>query len=187
MQSDYPPREAFAERETMRFATRVDRWLAVVAGAYVLLALGVPAWHLGNVFGGGAPFDPLLGVLPPLILGLLWLVTVPCYYELRSQALVARSGIILFAIPLLAITRVRRTRTVISAPAWSLQRLEIRYGKTQRLIISPERETEFLRELKLRAPQLVWVGDELAVAQEWIDAGRKAQREQNGRGTPGNP
>ncbi|MCW5965480.1 MAG: PH domain-containing protein [Bryobacterales bacterium] len=185
MQSDYPPREALGERETLRFATRIDRWLAVVAGGYVLLAVGLPAWHLGNVFGGGAAFNPLLAVLPPLILALVWAVAVPCTYELRGLSLVAHSGMIAFAIPLLAITRVRRTRTVISAPAWSLQRLEISYGKTQRLIISPEREAEFLRELKLRAPQLVWVGDELVVAQEWIDAGRKAQREQNRRGTPG--
>lgn len=166
--NSHPPREALAERETLRFETRVDRWLAAVALLYVLVALGIPAWHLGEVLGGGAAFQPAVGVLPLLILGLLWAIAVPCYYELRGIALVARSGMITVALPLLAITRVRRTHSLQSAPAWSLHRLEISYGKTRHLIISPERESEFLRELKARAPQLVWAGDELTVAEEWL-------------------
>ena len=156
------------EESALKFSSRLDRWLAAVAIGYALLALGVPSWHLGRVVGGGDTFDPLLVLLPLVILALLWVLSVPCEYELREKSLVARSGLIRFSIPLLAITRVSRTRTLVSAPAWSLDRLEIRYGKTHRLIISPERQAEFLNELKARAPQLVWVGEALEVSPEWI-------------------
>ncbi|MCU0228924.1 MAG: PH domain-containing protein [Bryobacterales bacterium] len=166
MMGTHPPRDALAQRETLRFATRIDRWLGAVGVLYVLVALGIPVWHLGEVLGGGSAFQPAVGVLPLLILGLLWTVAVPCSYELRDVALVARSGLITVAIPLLAITRVRRIFSAESAPAWSLHRLEVSYGKTRKLLISPEREAEFLRELKSRAPQLLWVGDELAAFDE---------------------
>lgn len=166
MTEPHPPREAFAERETLRFATRVDRWLGAVGLLYVLVALGIPTWHLGEVLRGDSAFQPAIGLIPLLILGLLGAVAVPCYYELRGVALVTRSGLICIAVPLLAITRVRRTHSLESAPAWSLHRLEISYGKTRKLLISPEREADFLRQLQSRAPQLLWVGDELVAFDE---------------------
>jgi hypothetical protein len=154
--------------EPLKFATRVDRWLGAVAFGYVALALGFPVWHLGTVISAGVPLDPTPLLLPLGMLALVWLVSFPCNYELQGKNLVTRSGMITFKVPLLAISRVRRTRTLVSAPAWSMKRLEIRYGKTQRLIISPEREEEFLRELQARAPQLMWSGTELVVSPEWM-------------------
>ncbi len=156
-----PNPETDTEAELLRFPTSVDRWLAVIAAIYVLVAIGLPAWHLGQVVAGGAVFQPILAVLPPMVLALLWILTVPCYYELRHSSLIARSGIVRVTVPFLAITRIRRTRTLVSAPAWSLNRLAISYGKTQQLIISPERQDDFLRAIQQRAPHLEWVNDEL--------------------------
>jgi hypothetical protein len=153
--------------EPLKFATRVDRWLAAVGFGYVALALGLPAWHLGSVLSAGQPVEPMALLLPLGTLAIVWLVSVPCNYELQGKFLMTRTGYIKFKVPLLAITRVRRRRTFISAPAWSMDRLEIRYGRTQRLLVSPEREDEFLRELQARAPQLMWAGDELVVSPEW--------------------
>lgn len=182
MASVPPTRESQPQPEKLRFSTRVDRWLAVVIAVYVLVAVGLPAWHLGNVVSGNTSFDPVMGLLPLVIFGLLWLVTVPCRYEFIDKALVARSGIIRFSVPLLAITRVRRTWNPMSAPAWSLRRLEIHYGKTQQLLISPENEDAFLQALEARAPQLEWVGDELVVARAWLDAERKVHANPPDRG-----
>jgi len=55
--------------------------------------------------------------------------------------------------PLRDIRRLTRTRGVLSAPALSLQRLEVQYGRHSAVMISPNDESGFLDALRSRAPQ----------------------------------
>ncbi|MDZ7639876.1 MAG: PH domain-containing protein [Bryobacterales bacterium] len=152
------------------YPTRVDGWLGAVAASYVLVALGLPAWHLGTVVGSSQPFDLGPVVSLPLVAWRQWR-SLPCEYSFEKKLLVVRSGLLRVRIPLLAITLVSPSRSLASAPAWSLDRLEIRYGRTQRVVISPKEKAAFVGELEQRAPHLVREGERLVVAEEWKTPG----------------
>lgn len=149
------------------YPTRVDRWLGVIAAAYLLLALGVPAWLLGSAVGSSQPIDLGLVALPLGVLAAMWAIAYPCEYSFESDKLVVRSGLLRIRIPLLSITRVEPSRSLASAPAWSFDRLLIRYGRTQRVLISPREKAAFVAELEMRTPHLVREGEALVVAQGW--------------------
>ena len=149
------------------YPTRVDRWLGVIAAAYLLLALGVPAWLLGSAVGSSQPIDLGLVALPLGVLAAMWAIAYPCEYSFEADKLVVRSGLLRVRIPLLSITRVEPSRSLASAPAWSFDRLLIRYGRTQRILISPREKAAFTAELEKRAPHLVRDGDVWVVARGW--------------------
>jgi len=46
------------------------------------------------------------------------------------------------------ITKIKETNNPLSAPAFSLDRLEITYGKGSNILISPREKTEFLNQIK---------------------------------------
>jgi hypothetical protein len=158
------------EEDIRIFPTRVDCWLGFVAAFYVLVALGFPAWHLGSAVGASHPVDYVVIVFPLAVLAVIGMVSYPCEYILEPKHLVVRSGMLRNRIPLLAITAVHPSRSLASAPAWSLDRLEIRYGRTQHVVISPKAKSDFLDELQSRAPHLVRAGDGLVVAEAWKTA-----------------
>lgn len=156
------------------YPTRVDRWLGTVAAGYILFAIGLPAWHLGSVVGSSQTLDPGLVALPLGVLAVMWALAYPCEYSFEANDLVVRTGFLRIRIPLLSITTVKPSRSLASAPAWSLDRLEIRYGRTQRVLVSPREKAAFVAELEERAPQLVRDGDALVVAQGWKTQEEKA-------------
>lgn len=153
-----------------RYATKVDGWLKLISAVYIVISLGLPAWHLGSMISLGEPFDPGITVLPLAVLALMWMIAYPCEYTFEPKSLVIRSGLLRIRVPLLAITSVSPSRNPLSAPAWSLDRLDVRYGRTRRVLISPREKAEFLAELVRRAPHLVQQGDTLVVRDEWKTA-----------------
>ncbi|MFC4219645.1 PH domain-containing protein [Flagellimonas marina] len=58
-------------------------------------------------------------------------------------------------IPVDSITGIVETNTLISAPAASLDRLEVLYGKYKSVIISPKDKMGFIEHLKLLSPSIV--------------------------------
>ncbi|MCC7340263.1 MAG: PH domain-containing protein [Bryobacterales bacterium] len=149
------------------YTTKVDRWLGAISAMYVLLAIGLPAWLLGSAVGSSQPLDPGLVALPLGVLAAMWAIAYPCEYLFEASDLVVRSGLLCIRIPLLSISTVKPSRSLASAPAWSFDRLEIRYGRKQRVLISPREKAAFLAELAKRAPQLIRDGESLVVAQSW--------------------
>lgn len=51
-------------------------------------------------------------------------------------------------IPIHSITKVAKTRSLLSAPAPSLDRIEIHYGKYDTIIISPKNKVAFMKDLQ---------------------------------------
>jgi hypothetical protein len=93
---------------------------------------------------------PVMYIMTALVLVFLFLVAWPCRYRLRADDLVIQAGQIHWQISYSQITRVEPTRSPFSSPAYSLDRLAITYGGKQ-IMISPERQQEFLKELADRA------------------------------------
>jgi hypothetical protein len=105
---------------------------------------------------------------PRLATGLLWVpiiltvlvaamvvwVVLSTYYEFEGDVLVAHSGPFFWRIPVKEISAVRESNSVRSAPALSMERLEITFGEGRALLISPEDKAGFLATLRRRAPRL---------------------------------
>lgn len=128
----------------MVFRSRIDAWLMAVLVVTTLLVAGLAAWALGS-----AP--PKAGmIVAGVALGgqalILWLAFSVRYTVAEGQLRV-HAGPLRTAIPLASIESVRPSRNAASAPALSLQRLEIRYGGGRVLLVSPRDRARFAAAL----------------------------------------
>lgn len=129
--------------------SKKDTWLILIIFASVLIPLATGIFLLigTDVDGplGWALF--IIGANTGLVILLL---TYPLRYEILPSQLKVRCGLMRWLIPLASIQEVRPTRNPKSAPAWSLDRVQIDYlvdGRTRSLLISPEDKSAFMREI----------------------------------------
>lgn len=72
------------------------------------------------------------------------------HYTITGNTLIIKAGIIIkTSVDIGEINCISRTRNALSSPALSLDRLEIVYCKTRRIIISPKEQDAFLSHIKL--------------------------------------
>jgi len=93
--------------------------LAVIAGT-AIFALGLPVWMLLST-----------------------------YYQVEENELKIRCGPFVRRIDRSSIRSIEPTRSPLSSPALSLNRLEIRYGDQHSILVSPASRTEFIDDLGL--------------------------------------
>lgn len=137
------------------FSSKIDWWLGI-------LLVVAPAVSL--VAAMTAPESERSGAL----LGLLAIaaayvgLVLPTRYGITETHLIVRHGLVRKRIELASITSVEPTRSPLSSPALSLDRLRITFGTGwfKRVLISPADKGRFLVELALRA-RLVRTGDGL--------------------------
>lgn len=137
-----------------RFPTKVDAWIAI------LLWVGIGA---GVVGGSYALIESRMWFLVPLCLlplGIVFGLAWPTHYTVQGDTLVIRSGLIRFHVPLEKVELIQPTRNPLSSPAWSLDRLFIRYGYAS-IMISPVDREAFLDVIASHAPHLERRGDRL--------------------------
>ena len=90
------------------------------------------------------------------------LTSYPLNYEITSDELIARCGVMRWRVPLSSVEEVSRSRNPASAPTWSLDRLRVEYlkgGRTRTLYVSPEDKSAFMRDLADAAPGLEFRGE----------------------------
>jgi len=145
---------------TTVFEPKRDAWIVALIWAGALFC----AYGALIQFTSPGPF--LLKVAVLLFLGsaavfMVWILY-QIDYTLTDDNLVVRCGPIRYGVPLARIDSVRPTRNPLSSPAPSLDRLLIKWNDGRRkIIISPARKTDFLRELDRRCAQLRMEGDTL--------------------------
>ena len=79
----------------------------------------------------------------------LWLY-VSTRYTITAQSLLIKSGPFSWIVPLREITAIEPTRNAASSPALSLDRLLIRYGGGNELMVSPADKIGFMTAIKQR-------------------------------------
>ena len=137
--SDAPPVEPVA---ATIFPSRVDGWLVAV----LLLAVVSP---LAAVWWAGA--DMVLALASVLVTLLVCgVLLVPCRYTLESDHLLIRCGLIRQRIAYRDITAITPSRSLWSAPALSLQRVKLSYGRTSSQLVSPRERAVFIQALQHR-------------------------------------
>jgi uncharacterized membrane protein YdbT with pleckstrin-like domain len=92
-----------------------------------------------------------MAVVLALPIALVAWIALTTRYTLTDEHLEIRITSAVSRIPLAAIRRVRPTRTVLSAPALSLDRLEITHDGGI-AVISPNKRELFLAEIRARCP-----------------------------------
>ena len=139
----------FSVPGTMRFSSRIDFWLWAVL-VFTLGAGAFALWSAGLRGSAAAVTTTLVAcaLAPALLLWLAWAT----HYELVEHDLLVRSGPFRWRVPLAQIRSVVPSRSVVSAPALSLDRLRIDYGRASSILISPRDKLRFLSELQRRCP-----------------------------------
>lgn len=130
--------------QTLDFPSRIDLWIGLALSLPVVLLLGSAVHLLGS---GGEVWVPLLILIGHL--GILCAFVLPCSYRVTSERLMIRAGLLKESIPLDDVQSVVPTRSILSAPALSLQRLEVRLRSGGVRIVSP-RDSEGFRAAVLR-------------------------------------
>ena len=93
--------------------------LAVITGTAVF-AIGLPVWMLAST-----------------------------YYQVEENELKIRCGPFVWRVDRSSIHSIEPTRSPLSSPALSLNRLEIRYGDQRSIMVSPASRTKFIEDLRL--------------------------------------
>ncbi|MFG1485008.1 PH domain-containing protein [Halobacteriovorax sp. RZ-1] len=75
------------------------------------------------------------------------------YYEITKDTLIVSNLFLKTHLPISTIKKVSKTRTFLSAPALSLDRIKIECHKKS-IVISPERREQFLSKLSEINPQI---------------------------------
>lgn len=131
--------------EVVQFRSKIGA-IIVVPAALVLLLGGASA---ANAMASGRPVLAAVLTLPIALVAWIALTT---RYTLTSDHLAIRSAFLNSRIPLRTIRRVRPTSTILSAPALSLDRLEITHDAGI-AVISPADRERFLAEIRARCPR----------------------------------
>lgn len=131
---------------TTWFPSKVDAWVPVVMFSHLPILTAV-LWS--------APAEKrLTGVLVATAATLLsaWFI-VGTGYRVEPERLVARSGPIRWRIPWSALRSIGDADgDLTSGPAMSLDRIELRYGDGQSMLVSPKDRAGFLQAVKDHAP-----------------------------------
>jgi hypothetical protein len=102
--------------------------------------------------------------LPGIIcLALTGVIVLPIVFNTRytintNGILQVKCGLLInLSIPVASIKRITPTKTIFSAPALSLDRLEVFYGTYDSVVISPERKDEFIKLLQSINPAIEYI------------------------------
>jgi len=137
----------------MRFESKRDLWIVVLLRVIPVVVLFViaDAWYLthGDVRG------PIAGALLLLLLEMFFFESMlrSTYYVIDGHTLIIRSSFITWRVPIREISSVTPTRSALSSPALSLDRLRVQYGRKS-ILISPDDRERFVAMLRTVNPAI---------------------------------
>lgn len=129
----------------MVFRSAVDWWFYAV----IVVSAVIAAWAASPLLKSGEIAQVVVaGVIALLSVGLpVWLL-VSTSYRVHADVLEIRSGPFLWTIAVDEISKVRKSRSALSSPALSLDRLEVSYGGGKSILVSPRDRDGFLKAIR---------------------------------------
>lgn len=128
-----------------RFQSKVDRWLAAVLIFGMIMMLASLIAMSVEVAREPTLVAAIVAIILAIVL-IAW-VGLATYYEIDRTTLKIVSGPFRWRIPLHEISAVEETRSPLSAPALSLDRLRIRYRDNRSIVVSPRDKAKFIKRL----------------------------------------
>ncbi len=96
----------------------------------------------------------VIAILLPVILFVVHMF-LTTNYTIESDDLIIKCGFLSNkTIDIKTIKKITETNNPLSSPATSLDRLEINYGKFDKILISPKNKTEFIDDIKRLNPNV---------------------------------
>ena len=137
----------------MRFESKRDLWIVMLMRVMPAFALAI----IGSIWYGqrGDWRGPLAGAVIVLFAELFlfeWILR-STYYEIEGDTLFVRSSFITWRVPIREIRSVTPTRSPMSSPALSLDRLRIEYGQKS-ILVSPADRERFIAMLRSVNPAI---------------------------------
>ena len=129
------------------FKSAVDSW-------YYLLIVIIPVTVLVPILFAPSETDRMIGIVIGALAAALpiWLL-VSTVYEVDEENLLVRSGPFRWTIRLSDIRTIEPSKSLISSPALSLNRLRIEYGSYKSILVSPEDQEGFIEAVQNHSAQ----------------------------------
>jgi hypothetical protein len=132
----------------MTFRSKVDAWFVAIPILVAVRLLWPVPGHLRA--GGDIPWTNL--IVSVVLLVFFYLLTRSIRYEISDEALIVHQPLFKGVIPLASIYKLRATRSILAAPALSLDRIEVLASKGPYVVISPRDKDAFVRAIRQRVP-----------------------------------
>jgi len=128
-----------------RFKSKIDHWVFVL----LVVVIFAEAWAIGTAaMQAGDPITTTVTILVGIaVVALLVWLLVGTHYTVDRGTLRIVSGPFRWKVPVDQIMSVEATKSLLSSPALSLDRLRIRYGNRRRIMISPADKAGFLEAI----------------------------------------
>ena len=128
-----------------RFKSKIDRWIMVL----LLVVIIAQIWAISTAATQAG--DPLVttGIILvgiAVVALMLWLI-IGTHYTVDRGTLRIVSGPFRWKVAIDQISSVEATKSPLSSPALSLDRLRVRYGENRRILISPADRAGFLKAI----------------------------------------
>ena len=138
----------------MRFESKRDAWIVLLLRVIPLAVLAIVtlAWYQTHRDMRG----PLLGAILLIAFEVFFFESImrSTYYVIEGPTLIIRSSLLTWRVPIAAIRSITPTRSALSSPALSLDRLRIEYGGKW-ILVSPEDKRQFIESLRAINPSIV--------------------------------
>jgi hypothetical protein len=141
------------------FRSKVDAWIFLLTAIPLVVSLAVVGTALTAAPPAGAV--ALLVGMEAGILVAIFLALRSTRYEVTRHEVIARSGLFRWRVAIDDIETIHPSRSLVSAPALSLDRLEIRHRGGRPLLVSPKDREEFLKAIVERSQHLHRAGDQV--------------------------
>ena len=130
----------------MRFQSKIDSWLLVL----LVFAIAGQVVALIAVMIGDAPSSARAVVVAMIVAGVLLIASVllRTHYTVSDGKVRIVSGPFFWTIAISEITDITESRSALSSPALSLDRLNIAYGRNKRILVSPADKKGFLKAVE---------------------------------------
>ena len=130
----------------MRFYSKIGLEIVVPIAVVMLFVIGM-------LLSSEGTWPVVVFLL--LLNGLFAYLFTHTYYEIKDDELIIRSGFLFNGrVRINEIREIRETNNPLSAPAISLDRLEIRYGKSKYVLISPKDKKGFIDSILSLNPSI---------------------------------
>lgn len=140
-----------------RFKSKIDRWLLfllVSIMVFEIVVMSIAAMQAGDPRAAVGLVTTAL-----LIVALIGSLLIGTHYTVDGNTLRVVSGPFRWKVPIDQIQSVEATRSPLSSPALSLDRLRIDYGGRRRIMVSPADKAGFLRAIGQEIGQEVSDGE----------------------------
>ena len=134
----------------MRFDSKRDAWLVLLIRATPLIVLAIIVLATREV--RGAAIAAVIIIVLELTVFESFLRST--YYTIDGDTLMIHSSLLRWRVPIREIRAITPTRSPLSSPALSLDRLRIDYGDKS-IIVSPAERNRFIEALRAINPSIV--------------------------------